>query len=68
VAARTREIGTLRALGFSRRSILALYDALGDARELVFFPGTHSRWRHPRQWNRRMWEFVEWAVGEVSSP
>ena len=53
---------------FSRRSILALYDALGDARELVFFPGTHSRWRHPRQWNRRMWEFVEWAVGEVSSP
>ena len=39
---------------FSRRSALALYDALGEPKEITFFPGRHARWRHPRQWNRRI--------------
>ncbi|MBU1227654.1 MAG: alpha/beta hydrolase [Actinobacteria bacterium] len=51
---------------FSRRSALALYDALGHPKEISFFPGRHARWRDPRQWNRRMWGFVEhtcWPTG-----
>jgi len=44
---------------FSRRSALALYDALGHPKEISFFPGRHARWRNPRQWNRRMWYFLE---------
>ncbi|MCJ7725700.1 MAG: alpha/beta hydrolase [Acidimicrobiia bacterium] len=44
---------------FSRRSALALYDAFRHPKEISFFPGRHARWRNPRQWNRRMWDFLE---------
>ena len=53
---------------FSRRSALALYDALGPPKEISFFPGQHSRWRNPRQWNRRMWDFVEHTCSEAGRP
>lgn len=43
---------------FSRRSALALYDALRHPKEISFFPGRHARWRQPRQWNLRMWDFI----------
>jgi len=46
---------------FSRRSALALYDALQHPKEISFLPGRHARWRSPGQWNRRMWDFVEHA-------
>jgi dienelactone hydrolase len=44
---------------FSRASALALYDALTGRKEISFFPGTHSAWRHPGQWSRRMTAFFD---------
>jgi fermentation-respiration switch protein FrsA (DUF1100 family) len=43
---------------FSRRSVLALYDALRPPKELVFLPGTHSEWRRPARWFHHMREFL----------
>jgi hypothetical protein len=42
---------------FSRESAFALYGAFPGRKEISFFPGTHSVWRHPGQWNRRMLAF-----------
>jgi fermentation-respiration switch protein FrsA (DUF1100 family) len=44
---------------FSRRSALALYDALLPPKEISFFPGRHAEWHSPAQWSRRMWAFLE---------
>lgn len=44
---------------FSRRSAMALYDALGHPKEISFFPGKHAGWRSPAQWNRRVLGFIE---------
>lgn len=53
---------------FSRRSALALYDALGHPKEITFFPGKHAVWRSPRQWGRRQREFVEHVFGKAARP
>lgn len=50
---------------FSRRSALALYDALRHPKEISFFPGRHAVWRSPAQWTRRMWGFVEHVLSEA---
>jgi dienelactone hydrolase len=42
---------------FSREAAFALYGAFRGRKEISFFPGTHSVWRHPGQWNRRMLAF-----------
>jgi fermentation-respiration switch protein FrsA (DUF1100 family) len=42
---------------FSREAAFALYEACPGRKEISFFPGSHSMWRHPRQWNRRMLAF-----------
>lgn len=47
---------------FSRRSALALYDALRPPKELVFLPGTHSEWRRPARWFHHMGEFLREAL------
>lgn len=53
---------------FSRRSALALYDALRPPREIVFLPGRHARWRSPARWNHHMWGFVEEVLGGDGPP
>lgn len=42
---------------FSRRSALALYDALACPKELVFFPGRHASWSEPAERYRSMLAF-----------
>lgn len=53
---------------FSHRSAMALYDALGHPKEISFFPGGHSWWRSPAQWNRRMLGFIEHVCSTASRP
>jgi len=53
---------------FSQRAAMALYDALGRPKEISFFPGGHSRWRSPAQWNRRMLGFAEHVFSTASRP
>ena len=53
---------------FSRRSAMALYDALGGPKEISFFPGGHSGWRSPAQWNRRMLGFLEHVYSTAPRP
>ena len=53
---------------FSHRSAMALYDALGHPKEISFFPGRHSRWRSPAQWNRRMLGFFDDTFSTASRP
>jgi dienelactone hydrolase len=43
---------------FTRDAALALYDAFRPPKEIVFFPGTHTVWRSPAQWYRRIERFL----------
>jgi dienelactone hydrolase len=42
---------------FSRDAALALYDAFRPPKEITFFPGSHTVWRSPAQWYRRIERF-----------
>jgi fermentation-respiration switch protein FrsA (DUF1100 family) len=53
---------------FSRRSALALFDALLPPKEIIFLPGGHSRWHDPARWNHRMFEFLAGALGPGGAP
>lgn len=48
---------------FSRDAAFVLYEALGTPeKEIDFLPGTHSVWRRPAVWNRRMLAFFETSL------
>jgi len=47
---------------FSRAAAFALYDAFGLPKEITFFPGSHTEWRVPPQWHRRMSSFLTRAL------
>lgn len=43
---------------FDRNAAMAVYESLGGPKAIRFLPGTHSQWRQPAQWYRRMrWWF-----------
>ncbi|MFQ5947767.1 MAG: alpha/beta hydrolase family protein [Acidimicrobiia bacterium] len=48
---------------FSRRSMLALYDAFEHPKELVLFPGTHAEWKDPGRRYRTMFAFLRDSLG-----
>ena len=43
---------------YPRPAVFALYDAFQPPKELVFFPGSHTRWSRPARWYRLMREFL----------
>lgn len=48
---------------FSREAACALYGMFSGRKEISFFPGSHSVWRYPAQWNRRMLAFFHETLG-----